>query len=206
MRPVVRFSTFLSRWIEGKTRNYFTSRNKTKRRKKSEDVYRMQYKFYTIIDLPLSASLSYDFSPAITHTGGPHTRQLIIIPNEEKKNCFFFVTFFLPRINGEGRGFRCPAIAFRQPVAIERVWWAETTHSADLYILYSSPFKKERKYFMLNAAFILSVSRKLIVPNFFYFFFFFSLKRLELYSLSGVLPFFPKRCFSDLPFFFHFVI
>ena len=31
--------------------------------------------------------------------------------------------------------------------------------------------------------------------------FFFSLKRLELYSLSGVLPFFPKRCFSDLPFF-----
>ena len=54
----------------------------------------MQYKFYTIIDLPLSASLSYDFSPAITHTGGPHTRQLIIIPNEEKKTVFSSSLFF----------------------------------------------------------------------------------------------------------------
>ena len=203
MRPVVRFSTFLSRWIEGKTRNYFTSRNKTKRRKKSEDVYRMQYKFYTIIDLPFPPlSLLWFLTCYHPHRWSAHPPANNYTKRGKKKTVFSSSLFFLPRINGEGRGFRCPAIAFRQPVAIERVWWAETTHSADLYILYSSPFKKERKYFMLNAAFILSVSRKLIVPNFFYFFFFFSLKRLELYSLSGVLPFFPKRCFSDLPFFF----
>ena len=94
VRPVVRFSTFLSRWIEGKTRNYFTSRNKTKRRKKSEDVYRMQYKFYTIIDLPFPPlSLLWFLTCYHPHRWSAHP-PANNYTKRGKKNCFFFVTFF----------------------------------------------------------------------------------------------------------------